>query len=43
MNYGTEIVNVKGQLKINVVMKKKAQMIQEIVVSGKLKRKRSGY
>jgi len=28
MNYGTEIVNVKGQLRINVVMKKKAQMIQ---------------
>lgn len=40
MNYGTEIVNVKGQLKINVVMKKKTQMIQEIVVSGKLKKKK---
>jgi len=35
MNYGTETVDVKGQLKINVAMKKKALMIQEIVVSGK--------
>ncbi|WP_353329859.1 carboxypeptidase-like regulatory domain-containing protein [Bacteroides sedimenti] len=39
MNYATEIVNVKGQLKIDLVLKKNAFMIKEVVVSGKMKKK----
>lgn len=38
MNYATEIVNVKGQLKIDIVLKKKALMLKEVVVKGKLKK-----
>nr|WP_321424499.1 carboxypeptidase-like regulatory domain-containing protein [uncultured Bacteroides sp.] len=40
MNYATETVNVKGQLKIDVLLKKRALMIQEVVVSGRLKKKK---
>ncbi len=38
MNYATETVNVKGQLKIDVVLRKKALMLQEVVVRGKQKK-----
>ncbi len=40
MNYSAETVSVKGQLKINVTLKKKALMIKEIVVNGKQKKKK---
>lgn len=40
MNYTTEIVEVKGQLQINVKLIKKAQMIQEVVIQGKLVKKK---
>ena len=40
MNYGSSTINVKGQLKIDVTLAKKAQMIQEIVVRGKLVKKK---
>lgn len=40
MNYASETVNVKGQLKIDLILKKRALMIQEVVVNGRLNKKK---